>query len=92
MRTVEDDSQTHERFKITGLIADTPPGAAGFMLWPRTHTRLYELALQTRAEGFDPAGEQALARRQALIDAIKVDTEPVECYGPAGTIVLWHRW
>jgi hypothetical protein len=21
---------------------------------------------------------------------IKADTEPVDCYGPAGTVVLWH--
>ena len=63
--------QTHARFFVTGLIADTPPGA-GFTLWPKTHTRLHSLAVHVHKAGLNSIGEEALALKQQLIDKIKV--------------------
>ena len=54
------------------------------------HTRLYTLAQQLRAEGVEDAAE--IRRRVAAVTkAIEKDTEPIDCHGPAGTVVFWHR-
>jgi len=34
----------------------------------------------------DADSDAALERRAALVQAIKADTEPVDCNGPAGTV------
>ena len=88
---VTDDSMTYQRFMVTGLIDDTPPGCGGFTLYPRSHTRLYDLALRTRQDGLAPASAEAKERLAALVAEIDADTEPVDCCGPEGTVVLWHR-
>jgi len=72
------------------LIDDTPPGCGGFTLYPRSHSRLYELARELRAEGVDDA-DVIKSRVAALTKAIETDTEPIDCHGPAGTVVFWHR-
>ena len=46
-----DDSMTHGRFMVTGLIADTPASCPGFTLWPGSAPRLYTLALEIRKAG-----------------------------------------
>ena len=88
--TLELDDKTTNRFYVTGLIDDTPAGAGGFTLFPRTHARHCALAQRVRSEGLDPRGEEARRLQQELTDSIKADTEPIDCFGPAGTIVLWH--
>ena len=88
---IADDSMTHNRFMVTGLIDDTPAACPGFTLWPGSAPRLYTLALQCRMEGIEPDSEAAAARIAALVEQIVADTEPVAVHGPAGTIVLWHR-
>ena len=88
---IADDSMTHNRFMVTGLIDDTPAACPGFTLWPGSAPRLYALALQCRMEGIEPDSEEAAARIAALVEQIVADTEPVAVHGPAGTIVLWHR-
>ena len=64
---VTDDSMTPARFMVTGLIDDTPPGVGGFTLYPRSHRRLFELAVRTRAEGIAPASEEAFKRRRSAL-------------------------
>ena len=88
---VHDDSRTDGRFKVTGLIDDTPPGQGGFTLYPRSHSRLYELAVGLRADGLDPGSDEGHGRLRSLVEAIAADTEPVDCHGPCGTVVFWHR-
>ena len=46
----------------SGLIDDTPPNQGGFTLYPRSHRRLYDLALRVRAEGLEPGSDEARAR------------------------------
>jgi hypothetical protein len=79
------DDSTDGRFKVTGLIVDTPPGCGGFTLYPRSHTRLYELATSLREEGVE-SPEEIKSRVAALTQAIAEDTEPVDCHGPCGTV------
>eukprot|EP01050_Picozoa_sp_SAG11_P018202 SAG11_NODE_2713_length_3052_cov_7.309854_2_plen_445_part_00 len=89
--SASDDSLSVSRFLAIGLIGDTPPGCGGFTLYPRSAHRFYELALQLRREGIRASSSEAKARTQELVVAIAADTEPVDCYGPAGTVVLMHR-
>ena len=88
---VVDDSMTPARFMATGLLDDTPPDCGGFTIFPRRHARLHKLAAECRAEGVAPMSDEGIARRNALYEQIVADTEPVDCSGPAGTVVLWHR-
>ena len=89
--SLSDDSLSASRFLVIGLIDETPPRCGGFTLYPRSAHRFYELALQLRREGIRASSPEAAARTQELVAAIKVDTEPVDCYGPAGTCVFMHR-
>lgn len=86
-----DDSMTHSRFMVTGLIANTPASCPGFTLWPRSAPRLYALALELRKTRIAPDSDEAKDRLDALIQSITEDTEPVAVYGDAGTVVFWHR-
>jgi len=86
-----DDSMTHGRFMVTGLIADTPESCPGFTLWPRSAPRLYALALELRRKGTAPDSDEARTQLDALIQTITEDTEPVAVHGDAGTVVFWHR-
>lgn len=86
----ETDDVTDARFKVTGLIDDTPPNSGGFTVYPRSHARLYELAQNLRAQGLEDPDE-VKRKVAALTKAIEADTEPVDCHGPAGTVVFWHR-
>jgi hypothetical protein len=86
-----DDSETASRFLAIGLIDDTPPRCGGFTLYPRSAHRFYELALQLRREGVRASSPAAAARTKELVAAIEADTEPVDCHGPAGTVVFMHR-
>ena len=86
-----DDSMTPARFMATGLLGDTPPGCGGFTVFPRSHRRLHQLASECRDKGINPVSAEGTARRDALVEEIAADTEPVDCFGPAGTVVLWHR-
>ena len=70
------------------MAAGTCPG---FTLWPGSAPRLYAEALRLRLDGFAPDSEEATGRLRKLATQICADTNPVCCYGAAGTIVLWHR-
>lgn len=89
--SLSDDSLSASRFLAIGLIDDTPPRCGGFTLYPRSAHRFYELALQLRREGVRASSPEAATRTQELVAAIEADTEPVDCHGPAGTVVIMHR-
>ena len=76
---VTDDSMTPARFMVTGLIDDTPPGVGGFTLYPRSHRRLFELAVRTRAEGIAPASEEAFKRRRSALVVRILSTLSASC-------------
>jgi len=84
---------------MVGLLADSPPRGGAFHVWPGSHRRLYPTFWmqydQARIPFYDhmpsysgllnpPAYHEELSR-------ILEDTEPVDCYGNAGDVVLWHH-
>lgn len=84
---------------VVGLLADTPQNGGAFKIWPGSHRRLYPTFWmqydQARMPFYEhmpslkgllnpPAYHQELAR-------ILEDTEPVDCFGDAGDVVLWHH-
>jgi hypothetical protein len=44
-----------------------------------------------RREGVRASSEEGKGRLQALVRAVEADTEPVDCHGETGTVVLMHR-
>lgn len=83
------------RLQMAAYIDDVPPGCGGFTVWPRSHTRIWEEQWQAFKEG-EKHTDKHLTERKAggytdpVISRIKADTDPVDCHGPAGTVVLWH--
>ena len=86
------------RLKLMAYIDDLPPASGGFTVWPRSHARCWE----SHWKVFH-GGETHVARRHRVRKAggyeflpdpvyeeVKSDTQPVDTYGPAGTVVLWH--
>ena len=74
------------RLQMSAYIDDVPPSSGGFTVWPGSHTRIWKeqwKALQ--------AGEKHISNKSIpIIGQITVDTQPFDCHGPAGTVVLWH--
>ena len=85
------DDVTISRILLVGLIDDTPPGCGGFTLYPRSAHRLQDLAARLRRHGVRPSSEEAAAFRSELVAAVAADTEPVDCHGGVGTVILMHR-
>ena len=74
------------RLQMSAYIDDVPPNSGGFTVWPESHTRIWKeqwKALQ--------AGEKHISNKSIpIIGQITVDTQPFDCHGPTGTVVLWH--
>ncbi len=83
------------RFQMTAYIDDLPPDSGGFTVWPGSHLRVWREQWQAFLEG-EKHTDDHLAERKAggytdpVILRTKADTQPVDCHGPAGTVVLWH--
>lgn len=85
---------TRWRLQIAAYVDDLPPNAGGLTLWPGSHRRIWDyweavhrdVPPPERAEGI-PEWDGYTA--PPLTD-IKADTEPVETFGPVGSVVLWH--
>ena len=75
-------------------VAFQAPGGGGLGVWPGSHLRLNNLARTTaerveiNARGGADAGYYWPECR-AELDAVAAEP-PVECHGPAGTLVLYH--
>jgi ectoine hydroxylase-related dioxygenase (phytanoyl-CoA dioxygenase family) len=80
---------------MSAYIDDLPPNCGGFTVWPGSHTRIWPEQWKAFQAG-EKHTDNHLAVRQAggytdpVIGQIKADTQPVDCHGPAGTVVLWH--
>ena len=74
------------RVRSTAYIDDCPPGCGGLHVWPRSHLAIWEHWQRCLDEGraFNPHRNEAALRAKQHIS-------PVECCGPAGTVVLWHE-
>ncbi|MBT3341497.1 MAG: hypothetical protein HN712_27325 [Gemmatimonadetes bacterium] len=83
------------KLQIAAYTDDLPPASGGFTVWPGSHTRVWEEQWRAFLEG-EKHTDDHLADRKAggytdpVIGQIKADTAPVDCHGPAGTVVLWH--
>ena len=83
------------RLQMSAYISDVPPNSGGFMVWPGSHSRIWPEQWKAFKEG-EKHTDKHLAVRKAggytdpVIREIKADTEPFDCHGPAGTVVLWH--
>ena len=86
-------------FGMVGLIDDVPPNGGAFKVWPKSHRRFYPTFLmqydQPRIPEYDhlPSykGIFHTAEYLAEVERVMADTEPVDCYGQAGDVVLWHH-
>ncbi len=84
---------------VVGLIGDCPQDGGGFKVWPGSHERLYPtFALrydQPRIPYYDhlPSYKGIAHSPEYLQEIAKLNEElkPVECWGKAGDIVLWHH-
>lgn len=84
---------------VVGLINDVPPGGGGFQVWPGSHKRLYPTFTlqydQPRVPYYPHLpGFKGIVHTQAYKEELArviEDTEPVDCCGEAGDVVLWHH-
>lgn len=84
---------------IVGLIDDVPADGGAFKVWPRSHRRLYPTFQmqydQPRIPYYDhlPSYKGILHTPEYEAELARVieDTEPVDCCGEAGDVVLWHH-
>ena len=83
------------RLQMSAYIDDVPPNSGGFTVWPGSHTRIWKEQWDAFQSG-EKHTDKHLAVRHAggyddpVIAEIKDDTQPFDCHGPAGTVVLWH--
>ena len=83
------------RLQMSAYIDDLPPNCGGFTVWPGSHTRIWREQWKAFQEG-EKHTDKHLAVRKAggyndpVIGQIKADTQPFDCHGPTGTVVLWH--
>ena len=83
------------RLQVSAYIDDLPPGCGGFTVWPGSHARIWTEQWEAFRDGEKHTDKSRDVRRAGgysdpVIGRIKDDTEPVDCHGPAGTVVLWH--
>ena len=83
------------RLQMSAYISDVPPNSGGFTVWPGSHARIWPEQWKAFKEG-EKHTDKHLAVRKAggytdpVIREIKADTEPFDCHGSTGTVVLWH--
>lgn len=84
---------------LVGLLADVPPNGGAFKVWPGSHRRLYPTFQmqydQPRIPYYDhlPSHKGIVHTPAYLAELERVmeDTEPFDCWGERGDIVLWHH-
>ena len=83
------------RLQMAAYTDDLPANSGGFTVWPGSHTRVWKEQWEAFLDGEKHTDKHLEVRRAGgytdpVIGQIKADTEPVDCHGPAGTVVLWH--
>ena len=87
-----------QRLQMAAYIDDVPPESGAFTVWPGSHIRIWEEQWKAFHEGEKHTDKHLEVRKAGgyggykdpVIGEIKSDTEPFDCYGPTGTVVLWH--
>ena len=83
------------RLQMSAYISDVPPNSGGFTVWPGSHSRIWPEQWKAFKEGERHTDKHLAVRRAGgyadpVIGEIKADTQPFDCHGPTGTVVLWH--
>jgi hypothetical protein len=70
-----------------GVVAWLQPNGGGFQYWPKAHRRLFPHYLRQHSrDPVDTTSSGAWGTApSSVIQQIAQDTQPVDCYGPAGT-------
>ena len=68
---------------VVGYIDDVAPGGGGFTVWSGSHKRFYYAFTSQYCN--EPTEEHPIIREYYN------GQQPVDCYGEAGDIVLWHH-
>lgn len=84
---------------VVGLIDDVPPDGGSFKVWPKSHRRLYPTFQmqydQPRIPFYEhlPSHKGLIQSREyeAEMKEVMADTQPVDCHGKEGDVVLWHH-
>jgi hypothetical protein len=78
---------------VEAYIDDVPPNGGGLQLWPQAHRRLFaHYQRQHSRLPIDVAEGGAWGVSPSkILDDVRRDTVPVDTYGPAGTVILWHH-
>ena len=80
---------------MSAYVDDVPAGCGGFTVWPGSHSRIWRGQWEAYKAG-EKHTDKHLSIRKAggytdpVIGEIKAGTQPFDCRGPAGTVVLWH--
>lgn len=84
---------------VVGLIDDVPADGGSFKIWPKSHRRLYPTFQMQYDQPRIPYYDHLPSHRgmiqseayEAEVKAIMADTEPVDCWGKEGDVILWHH-
>lgn len=96
-KSAHSDGACYGRFRLqmSAYIDDVPPNCGGFTVWPGSHERIWTEQWKAFKAGEKHTDKHLPVRKAGgytdpVIGEIKADTEPVDCHGPAGTVILWH--
>ena len=84
---------------LVGLIDEVPLGGGAFKVWPGSHKRLYPTFQMQYDQPRIPFYKhlptfKGLIQSPEYNEEIKLimeDTDPVDCWGSVGDVVLWHH-
>lgn len=79
------------RIRSTCYIDDCPPGAGGLHVWPGSHKAIWSWWQQCLDRGLEFNPHRNPAARLFKRGGGEAWPPPVECFGTAGTVVLWHE-
>jgi len=82
------------RLQMAAYIDDVPANCGGFTVWPGSHTRIWKEQWDAFRAGHTHISKHPDGRKPGYTDPaileIKRNEDPVDCHGPAGSVVLWH--
>ena len=83
------------RLQMSAYISDVPPNSGGFTVWPGSHEPIWREQWKAFKEGEEHTDKHLTVRKAGgytdpVIRQIKEDTQPFDCHGPSGTVILWH--
>jgi hypothetical protein len=95
---VDQSLDSRERLGVVGYIDDVLPGSGAFGVWPGSHLRVNNLLRRGTDAAMRPPRNDLLGTRPGgygpdmlpQLEQVLADTHVVDCWGHAGTVVLFH--